>query len=249
MTDSHVHIGQYDDAYYDPLEVADIVMSAPGMEGFAFSSTTSCAEDVAYIRVEHEIAGFLSAMPYPPEKARPFFWCLPDYIRQGVHIENAAGAIPYRGIKLHPYAQQWDIENLIHMDALQRLFDYADRHALPVLIHTGHSGVDSADRFEDFFFEFQNTEFILAHCRPLETAAKMLKTSPNVSGDTAFMPESDLRYLTEHGLGNKLVFGTDFPITRYFKTRFPESGADTAITLREQYAEDLRTQGIRENRK
>lgn len=240
MIDNHIHIGQFEGIYYDPLEVADIVMTAaPGITGFAFSSTSSCTEGVSYIRIEKEIADFLERMPYAPEAARPFFWFIPDYIKQGVNIENALSVIPYKGIKLHPYVQKWDFENSNHLEALRGLFDYASDAMLPVLIHTGHSGVDSADRFERFFIEYRDVRFVLAHCRPLDTAVRMLETYANVSGDTAFMPEEDTRDLADHGLGHKIIFGTDFPITHYFRTHFPKSREKTDITLREQYTEDV----------
>jgi predicted TIM-barrel fold metal-dependent hydrolase len=245
MIDNHVHIGQFEEVYYDPLEVVDIVMTAaPRITGFAFSSTSSCTEDVSYIHIEKEIADFLARMPYASEAARPFFWFIPDYIKQGVNIESALSGIPYKGIKLHPYAQKWDFENSDHLEALGGLFDYAATAALPVLIHTGHSGIDSADRFERFFSEYRDLRFVLAHCRPLDAAVRILETYANVSGDTAFMPEEDTRYLADHGLGHKIIFGTDFPITHYFRTHFPKPGEKADITLREQYAEDAAPTGF-----
>jgi hypothetical protein len=239
MTDSHVHIGQFNELYYESLEVADIVMACPGIEGFTFSSTTSCEEGVSYTRIEAEIRGLLSGMPYAPENARPFFWFIPDYIRQGVNIENASRVIPYAGIKLHPLAQEWDFENRNHLEALHRQFDYAARYALPVLVHSGHSGVDSADRFERFFAEYRNVRCVIAHCRPLDKTIAMLRLYDNVYCDTAFVPEDHLQEIAARGLGHKIIFGTDFPITHYFRTKYPAPGEKAAITLREQYAEDV----------
>ena len=241
MIDSHVHIGQFEDVYYDPLEVVDIVMTtAPGIiDGLAFSSTTSCVEGVAYRRVETEIQKLLAAMPCAAANVRPYFWFIPDYIEQGVSIENAGGGIPYRGIKLHPYAHQWDFNNSRHLESLRRLFDYAGLHRLPVLIHTGNSGVDSANRFEPFFTEYPQTQFILAHCRPFETARTMIAKYSNVYGDTAFMPGDALRGFAASGLKHKIIFGTDFPITHYFRTKFPRPDETAAITLKEQYEDML----------
>jgi predicted TIM-barrel fold metal-dependent hydrolase len=48
------------------------------------------------------------------------------------------------------------------METLHGLFDYASRHGLPVLIHTGHNKTDRADRFERFISEYQNTKCVLA---------------------------------------------------------------------------------------
>jgi hypothetical protein len=246
MIDNHVHIGQFEDVYYDPLEVADIVLAAaPGIiDGLAFSSTTSCVGGVSYRRIEKEICGLLASLHGATENARPYFWFIPDYIEQGVGIGNAGGVIPYQGIKLHPYAQHWDFENPAHADALHGLFDYAALHELPVLIHTGHSGVDSADRFERFFAEYRNVRFVLAHCRPLDTAVAILNKYCNVYCDTAFVPDANMQTLINAGLKDRIIFGTDFPITHYYAARYPakrsKPGCSPGIALREQYAEDVK---------
>jgi hypothetical protein len=143
MTDNHIHIGQFEEVYYDPLEVVSIVMSSPyDLKGLAFSSTTSCEEDISYTQIGAEIQGLLSSMPYALENVRPFFWFIPDYVKQGVNIENASLLIPYRGIKIHPYAHSWDFGNQRQMSALHGLFDYTARHTLPVFVHTGHNGAE-----------------------------------------------------------------------------------------------------------
>jgi predicted TIM-barrel fold metal-dependent hydrolase len=178
-------------------------------------------------------------MPYAPENVRPFFWFIPDYIKQGMNIENASLVIPYRGIKLHSFAHQWDFENQRQMEALHGLFDYAVRHALPVLIHTGHSGIDSAERFEDFFIEYRHVKCILAHCRPLDKTMEMIGLYDNVYCDTAFVPGDHLQEIIARGLGHKIIFGTDFPVTHYFRTKHPSPGKKAEITLGEQYAEDV----------
>jgi predicted TIM-barrel fold metal-dependent hydrolase len=239
MTDNHIHIGQFNELYYAPLEVADIVMSS-GMDGLSFSSCTSCVDNVSYSQIEAEIQSLLSGMSYTPEQVRPFFWFIPDYINQGVNIENASNVIPYRGIKIHPLAHQWDFENRSQMEALHNLFDYAACHALPVLVHSGHSGIDSADRFERFFIEYRNVQFIIAHCRPLDKTIEMIKLYDNVYCDTAFVPTDDLQAINNRRLGHKIIFGSDFPVTHYYRTKHPAPGKKVEITLREQYAEDIK---------
>jgi predicted TIM-barrel fold metal-dependent hydrolase len=78
-------------------------------------------------------------------------WFAPDYIRQSIGIEKAFESLPYGGFKLHPFSHHWDFENKKHLDTLHSLFDYANTRALPVLIHTGESGIDDADRFAPVF--------------------------------------------------------------------------------------------------
>jgi predicted TIM-barrel fold metal-dependent hydrolase len=238
MTDNHIHIGQFEDVYYEPQEITEIVMSA-GMEGLAFSSTTSCVENIRYAEVEKEILNFLKGISLSPEIIRPFFWYVPDYIDQGVNIQGAFNAVPYKGIKIHPYINNWDFNDNRHMEMLYSLFDYAAKNSLPVLIHTGHSGVDSADRFERFINEYGEARCILAHCRPLDVTVRMLGKYNNVFCDTAFVPEEDIRLIIHAGYGEKIIFGTDFPVTHYFNTNYPQEGEKSAVTLREQYPKDM----------
>lgn len=237
MIDNHVHIGQFENIYYDGLEVVETVMACD-MDGLAFSSTTSCVDGVSYLDVEREIQTLLKQIRYDTEKARPFFWYIPDYIKQSIGIQSVFNSVPYKGIKIHPYINHWDFDDKRHIETLHSLFDYAAKNDLPVLIHTGCSGIDSADRFERFFCEYREARFILAHCRPLDVTVKMLKKYKNVFCDTAFVPEADLRYIINAGYREKIIFGTDFPVTHYFRTKYPKKGENPTITLREQYTKD-----------
>jgi predicted TIM-barrel fold metal-dependent hydrolase len=238
MTDSHVHIGQYEDIYYDPLEITDIVMSA-GMEAMSFSSTSTCRENVQYSEIENEISTFLSRISYPVESVRPFFWYIPDYIDQDINIESVFNVIPYKGIKIHPFIHNWNFNNSRHMETLHNLFDYASGNSLPVLIHTGHSDVDRADRFEQFINEYRDVKCILAHCRPLDTTIEMLRKYNNVYCDTAFTIETELQKIIYAGFHKKIILGSDFPITHFFRMRHPLSDKKPVISLREKYDEDI----------
>jgi len=126
-----------------------------GIREMWFSSTTSCTDGVRYTAIEKEIQSLLTKIPYSPETVRPLLWYSPDYIAQGVNVETACNAIPYKGIKLHPYANHWDFADSRHNETLHGLFDHAAKNGLPVLIHTGESGRDNADRFESFFAEYK----------------------------------------------------------------------------------------------
>jgi hypothetical protein len=237
MRDNHVHIGQFKDVYYDALEVADVVMSA-GMTGMSFSSTSSCRDNIPYTEIENEITAFLSRMPYASDAVRPFLWYIPDYISQGITAGNASTAIPYQGIKIHPFAQSWDFDNVKHLEALHGLFDHSSRNDLPVLIHTGNSDIDRADRFERFMDEYRRTKWILAHCRPLDVTMELLGKYDNVYCDTSFVPEADIRQIGSLGFKDKIIFGSDFPITHFWESKYPSRDDKTPISMGEQYAKD-----------
>jgi predicted TIM-barrel fold metal-dependent hydrolase len=238
MIDNHIHIGQFNEVYYDPIEVIQIVMGA-GMEGLCFSSTTSGKEGIKYSEIEREISHTLAHIRWSDEIARPFFWYVPDFATQGVTVEKAMRDLPYKGIKLHPLAHHWDLEDEGTAAVLHGLFEYAGHYKLPVLIHTGQNGVDAAGIFSRFFPQYPEVKFILAHCRPLEEAISLLKNQ-NVYGDTAFLPSADFVQITEQGLSKKMVLGSDFPITHYFSAKYPEKeGNGGKISLAGKYSENF----------
>jgi predicted TIM-barrel fold metal-dependent hydrolase len=237
MIDNHIHTGQFEETYYDPIEVIQIVMEFC-TEGLCFSSTTTCKDDVSYSEVEDEISNALANIPWPPEIVRPFFWYVPAYAGQGVDFERAMKELPYKGIKLHPLAHSWDLDEKGDLDILHNIFCYAGENKLPILIHTGNSGIDAASTFNRFFPLYTETKIILAHCRPLEEAIFLIRTYPNVYGDTAFLPEVDLRKIVKTGLSHKLVLGSDFPITNYYNCKYPAENKE-AMTLKDQYKYDF----------
>ena len=232
MLDSHVHIGQFKEEYYGAGAVFDAIFHSGKVDRVIYSSTSSCFHDVKYELVRKEIEATLKQ--YPASIALPLFWFTPGYITQGVRISAAMNDLPYGGFKLHPLGNKWDFENdTKQCDSLNEIFDYADKHQLPILIHTGESGVDRPDRFGRFFGGCENAKIILAHCRPPGETINMMQKYPNVLGDTAFAPKERIDEIQRAGFGSRLLFGTDFPITHYFH------GRNRGISLQEQYKLDL----------
>jgi predicted TIM-barrel fold metal-dependent hydrolase len=189
---------------------------------------------VRYSQIEKEIDGALKL--YDIHIATPLFWFIPDYIKQGVTIESVMKNIPYGGFKLHPYNDKWTFaEDKKQNEVLHTIFHYAGENDLPILIHTGESGVDSPDRFEKFFEEYPAARVILAHGRPIDKTIEMMRRFDNVECDTAFMSEESVHALVSAGLASRVLLGSDFPITQYMENR----NNHTDITLPEQYKKDI----------
>ncbi|MDR0710174.1 MAG: amidohydrolase family protein [Spirochaetaceae bacterium] len=227
--DNHLHIGQFCETYYDPLEILRIVAEA-GITDAVYSSTTSGKDDVCYTEVEREIAAVTAR--YPADRYEPFLWYIPPYIDEGISVERAFQDLPYGGIKLHPRAHRWDLHNKKHLDCLHTLFGYAGNNNVPVLIHTGEDDFERPVFFSPFFSQYPDVRFILAHCRPTPDTIAMFRSHGNVYGDTAFLDAGRYNQIAESGFAGRLVPGTDFPITHYFNK-------DSGISLERQYAEDL----------
>jgi predicted TIM-barrel fold metal-dependent hydrolase len=228
-TDNHLHIGQFYEAYYEPLEVLRVVTEA-GVTDAVYSSTTSAKDGVKYREVEREIAAVTAL--YQAEKFKPFLWYIPSYLDEGIRVESAFQNLPYGGIKLHPRAHHWDLHDKKYLDCLHSLFIYAREKRLPVLIHTGENDFERPAFFSPFFPLYPQVKFILAHCRPAPDTIAMFRAHGNVYGDTAFLPAERYRRIVEAGFAERLVPGTDFPITHYFNK-------DSEISPEKQYREDL----------
>ncbi|GMO25207.1 MAG: hypothetical protein Pg6A_12490 [Termitinemataceae bacterium] len=236
MLDRHIHTGRFNETYYTPLQIIEIVMGKC-KDGLCFSSTTSCKEGILYSEVEKEIGDTLANIPWSSEIVRPFLWYSPHFAKQGVTAEKAMQNLPYKGIKIHPLANRWDLTDTKTMSIAHGLFEYAGQYKLPVLIHTGENGVDAPTVFSRFFPLYPETIFILAHCRPAEETIPLLQNYPNVYGDTAFLSVENMQKIKSKNLVHKILPGTDFPITHYFANRYPQGASE--ITLAEQYKRDF----------
>jgi predicted TIM-barrel fold metal-dependent hydrolase len=228
MTDSHIHIGQFYEKYYKPLEIMKIIRNA-GVSDIVYSSTTSGKGNVKYSEVEKEIE--LVAARYSPERFQPYLWYVPEYENQGVTVAKALNSFPYKGIKIHPRANDWDMTVPYIIGVLLDIFELANDFKLPILIHTGVDLIDEANKFKPFFDKYHNAKITLAHCRPLEQTLGLLEKYPNVYCDTAFVPQETLQNIVAQGFANKVLLGSDFPITQYY---------NQDVTLEAQYASDIK---------
>lgn len=242
MTDYHVHIGQWYDRYYTAEEVFD-AMFLTDIEGAVFSSTTSemhlpPAELYSKVTREVQDAVALAEREYKGRVVLPLFWYVPEYTLLGITAEKATADTPKcAGFKLHPYGNKWDFEyDAKQRELLEELFAYASEHKMMVLIHTGGKEEAAPSRFEEFFDSAPDAKIVLAHARPLDETMAVMRHHPHVLCDSAFVPGGDIASLVQAGLGERVLFGTDFPITHYWQS---EKGKRN-ISMEEQYKEDMR---------
>jgi predicted TIM-barrel fold metal-dependent hydrolase len=219
MTDYHIHIGQFNDKYYDPFEIFHIIEKLSDktkIKEIYYSSTSSCRDDVELSGIEEEI-NYAQSFNSKKVITKPYLWYIPKYAEQNISVESATKAFDYCGIKIHPAGQIWDENNSIHLKALHQIFKWADNNKKYILIHCGAKKYDLPTRFEQFFAEYTNAKIILAHSNPVSETAQMVNKYNNVFCDTACIQKESFDQLKkEINNTKKILFGSDFPVNNYF---------------------------------
>lgn len=206
IIDAHVHFGRFYNRYYRPDWVIDLLKQS-GVDYFAISSTTTCSEDYPKVRQEFE-----SVMEEPG--LLPVMWITP-YSLEGNIAWLLESDVKWRMIKIHPFLNktEWNPGGSLFAEVL----DIARELSLPLLIHTGGDECCRADLYEDAVRCNPDITFVLAHGRPVESASGIARQYDNAYVDTAFMPIEHIKDFVDAGLSNKLLWGTDLCIPKYFK--------------------------------
>ncbi len=129
-----------------------------------------------------------------------------------------------RGIKLLPMYAGFRPDD----PSLHPLWDYAQKHRLPVLLHTGTTFVAQAPldctlprRIDPVAARYPELKIILAHLgHPYEgECVAVIRKHPNVYTDVSalhyrpFQLYHSLMLVQEYGVWSKLLFGSDYPFT------------------------------------
>jgi predicted TIM-barrel fold metal-dependent hydrolase len=169
-------------------------------------------EYVAHYVAAHadQLIGFLSVDPMQPG------W--QDELRDG-HKRLAL-----RGIKLLPMYAGFRPDE----EVLDPLWQYAQQHRLPVLLHTGTTFVAQAPlkftlprHLDRVAIRYPDVKIIMAHLgHPYEGECIVVaRKHPNVYADISalhyrpFQLYHSLMLVQEYGIWDKILFGTDYPFT------------------------------------
>ncbi len=169
-------------------------------------------QEVAAYVAQHSdrLIGFLSLDPTQPG------W--QDELREGHET------LKLKGIKLMPmYAGFYP-----NSRDLDPLWEYATRHSLPVLLHTGTTFISKAPLactlprlLDDVAIRFPEVRMILAHLgHPYEGECVVtIRKHTNVYADCSalhyrpFQLYHSLMLVQEYGVWDKVLFGSDYPFT------------------------------------
>lgn len=208
LIDSHIHVGQYYHIYTSPQDLLQL-FDAVGVEQFAVSSTSICEGN--YEKVLNELQDLLAIAH---ERVFPVLWIVPAMLKDGGLERFLSSGIQWKCLKIHPqlnpfYWQQNSAD-------LEVVINLAKKLNVPILIHTGEKEGCEPLLFKEAIATNQSVKFILAHARPLEQTITLMKAYPNVWADTAFVPTENVVKLCDDGFSNRIMWGTDYPIPRYF---------------------------------
>lgn len=233
--DHHIHIGQYWNAYFYPDRVIEAIKKN-GILECNVSSTTSnvyCKECHPDLVTNPDARSLCDAITEEVRVAvetgkeegvvvHPYFWVVPDFEKCGLHFEDFfsekflySKSVKYEGFKIHPRAQNWDGEEELAL----RVFAYASKNGIPVMIHTGDDVVDSPKRFEFAIKKYPKVKVQLAHIKSEADMFYMLKKYPNVWADNSSTPQY------KPCKKSKILYGKDFPMIQFKSDREYEYSA------------------------
>lgn len=156
------------------------------------------------------LIGFLSVDPTQPDWEKE--------LRDGHEV------LGLRGIKLLPMYAGFNPAD----ERLEPLWQYAAKHRLPVLLHTGTTFVSQAPleytlprHLDTVAIRHPDVKLILAHLgHPYEgECVVLIRKHPNVYADISalhyrpFQFYHSLMLVQEYGVWDKVLFGTDYPFT------------------------------------
>ncbi len=208
LIDSHIHIGQFYDLYTSPKELKQF-LDAVDVERFAASSTTICEGNYDKVIAEtKELADICGS------RFLPVLWITSPMLKDGGLFKLMDSGIRWRCLKIHPqlHPRAW-VNNSPEMKWVVAM---ASVLQMPLLIHTGEMPGCFPLLYEKTILDNPNVTFILAHGRPIGEAKELMKKHSNVWVDTAFMLTEQIRQLCDEKLSDRVLWGTDYPIPKYY---------------------------------
>ncbi|HEY0699860.1 MAG TPA: amidohydrolase family protein [Micromonospora sp.] len=139
-------------------------------------------------------------------------------------LEHGHRGLGLRGIKLMPMYAGFDPADPAHDD----LYTYAERHGLPLLVHTGTTFVSAAPlryalpvHLDEVAIRHPELRMVLAHLgHPYEgECIAVIRKHRHVYADVSalhyrpFQLWHSLRLVQDYGVWHKLLFGSDYPFT------------------------------------
>jgi len=207
ICDSHFHFGKFYDDYFSAKYIANFINNI-GIKSIAISSTTIC--DESYKNVIQE---FNELIEICGSRIKPILWITPNMLKSNNLDLFIESNIKWKVIKLHGYLHKWPLKG----KHISTIISLAKRLNIPILLHTGGLERCDAASYCSLINKNPNLLFILAHGRPISETKTVLQKCQNAWVDTAFMPIGHILELLELDFEDRILYGSDFPITELYK--------------------------------
>lgn len=210
LIDSHIHVGKFNQLYFDPKYISTL-MHECGVSHYLVSSTSTCADD--YNLALDEIKQLISI---DSEKVIPCLWLTETGLQGDTLNTLLSFGIEWKCLKIHPQLRTWEWNP--NEDSVHKLFRLSEvMNNIPILIHTGEDSTCNPEKYESFIDQYSNIPIILAHGRPIANVERLLATYGNVYVDTAFMDITTIIRLARR-FPDKVLWGTDMCIPKVYNT-------------------------------
>jgi uncharacterized protein len=208
IIDVHVHLGTYEERYIFPPFYIEALCNRFPVERFIWAPFSW---DESYHHLNSAEAPSFSAQII--NRAMRWLWISP--IREGglsLLIEDKCPS-GYVGIKLHPYADNYDLT----IPLLNSVIEAAERWQVPVAIHTGNRGC-SPKSIERCFPKSFSCPLLLFHSRPFQESVAVARQLPSVYLELSFSSPKNLCQAFEEIGPERIIFGSDYPTAAiYYK--------------------------------
>lgn len=207
ICDSHLHFGKFYEKYFSASFIADFI-DKTGIDKIAISSTSICDENY-----EGVINEFHQLLKISGNRIFPILWITPDMLFSNNINSFFQSNISWKLIKIHGYLHKWPVKSR----QISQVILIAKKLNIPILLHTGGFKRCNAGSYGNLISKHPDLIFILAHGRPIAEAISVMRKFQNAWVDTAFMPIVDIIELIGNGFEDRILYGSDYPITQFYK--------------------------------
>ena len=205
-----------------PIQVCGVKLAGHVGHQFALTAGLITAKDMCDVTVSIDadlqddvavIEEMIELKRLGGSRVHPILWITPQMLKSEKIDKMFLSDIEWQGIKIHPEAHnEWSNTKAL----TSRAINIAVKRKIPFMIHTGEDVVANAITFENYYAEYPQLQFILAHGKPFQQALNMLKKYNNITIDSAFMNAKDVNRFCKAGFPDKIIFGSDAPINKLF---------------------------------
>lgn len=200
--DSHLHMGMLSDkCIVHPKEVLQFICKHHVSGGIIMpTARVNGGDDLTLyegLYKESDNLGFKNALYVNRDVLRMF-------------KEDSLSINRFCALKIHQEAVDFDEHEL------NDVFIMASEIDIPLFIHTSAHPKCRPYKYERHISKFPKQKVVLCHGRPLIEAESLMNQYKNIWIDTAFLSIENLKIFVSHGFSDRILFGSDYPINRWF---------------------------------